>query len=149
MELISAPCGILFRVLYIGYFSKRTRKPAKFQEALLLSKTKQLSKKTIVSLCLAGRFSVVLRAGSWPDLRVRVWGYVRLFLYSGVASCVDCHPSEATVFLLKSSANTYFFFAGKPLVRQLPRAFESFSRNGSFILYSGISVFKNPRIIDK
>ena len=33
----------------------------------------------IVSLCLAGRFSVVLRAGSWQDLHYRVRGTVQLF----------------------------------------------------------------------
>ena len=43
---------------------------------------------TIVSLCLAGRFSVVLRAGSWQDLHYRVWGSVRLFLCSDAASYV-------------------------------------------------------------
>ena len=88
------------------------------------------------------------RAGSWPDLHIRVWGIVRLFLWNET-SCVERYPSEATVFLLSSSSSTCFIFAGKPLVRQQPRAVESFSRNGSLTLCSGISVFKYPRIIDK
>ena len=57
--------------------------------------------------------------------------------------------TNGRLFLLNSSPSTFFFIAGSPLVRQMPRAVESFSRNGSFILCSGISVFKNPRIIDK
>ena len=89
------------------------------------------------------------RAGSWPDLHIRVWGIVRLFLCRNETSCENCHPSEATVFLLSSSSSAYFSIAGNPLVRQLPRAFEPFSRNGSLTLCSGFSVFQYPRIPDK
>jgi len=41
-----------------------------------------------MSSCLAGRFSVVLVAGSWSDLHMHAWGIVRLFLWSDLASCV-------------------------------------------------------------
>jgi len=75
-------------------------------------------------------------------------GNVRLFLCLD-ASCESCYPSEATVFPLQSSSSVCLFSAGNPLVRQTPHAFDSFSRNGSFNLRSGIVVFKNPGIIDK
>ena len=61
------------------------------------------------------------------------------FYCSNVASCVDRHPSEGTVYMLSSSSSS---FAGKPLVRQLPRAIEPFSQNGDIILRSEIFVFK-------
>ena len=55
--------------------------------ALLLLGLKYQHRK-IVSSCLAGRFSVVLRAGSWPDLHHRVWRSVRLFLCLEILSYV-------------------------------------------------------------
>ena len=39
----------------------------------------EIPARTIVSSFLAGRFSVVLGAGSWSDLHLRARGYVRLF----------------------------------------------------------------------
>lgn len=65
---------------------------------------------TIVSLCLAGRFSVVLRAGSWQDLHYRVWGSVRLFLCLDVAPCARMilfpRGRHASVRLSPQSSNS-------------------------------------------
>ena len=81
MEPISVYTEARFQVHCIGYFSKRNRKPAKFEKiALLLLESKCLHRK-IVSSCLAGRFLVRFRSGSGRTYTSRM-GIVRLFLCS-------------------------------------------------------------------
>ena len=148
MDSASAASGIGIQSSLHWYFQQKAMKTGQvFKNAFANRYEKQAQEDCIFVFCWA--LLCVLLAGSWPDLHCHVWGYVRLFLCPGVASCVERYPSEATVFLLRSSSSSYFFIAGNPLVRQLPRAVKSFSRNGSLSLCSGISVFKNPRIVDK
>ena len=59
-----------FRVLYIGYFSKKHVKTRQVLRTLLLIGMKY-QQGTIVSMCLAcWTFLCVLLAGSWRDLHV-------------------------------------------------------------------------------
>ena len=104
MEPISVYTEARFQVHCIGYFSKRNRKPAKFEKiALLLLESKCLHRK-IVSSCLAGRFLVVLGAGSWQDLRFRVQGGVRLFFCSDVALC-EVNSSSKSAHVQKNETS--------------------------------------------
>ena len=80
-----------------------------------------------MSLCLAGRLSIVSWAGSWPDLHTRVWGSVRLFLCLGVASCAgSLFPQGHPMLLLDSSSTLHSLSSGRPNVRR-----------GSICLYQG------------
>ena len=81
-----------------------------------------------MSLCLAGRFSVVSRAGSWPDLHLHARGTVRLFLCLGVASCVGSlnPPRGHPMLLLDSSSTLHSLSSGR-----------QYFRRGSICLYQG------------
>ena len=60
----------------------------------------EIPARTIVSSYLAGRFSVVLGAGSWSDLHLHVWGCVRLFCLFPTVS------DRKYIFSLKVDAET-------------------------------------------
>ena len=70
----------------------------------------------IVSLCLAGRFSVVLRAGSWQDLHYRVWGSVRLFCAQTPPRTQDHKLPEVPMLLYDCFIG--HFLVGFPSIRQ-------------------------------
>ena len=102
------PAEARFQAHFNGYFSKRTHKPAKLKTSLLLKKMRNTQQGTIVSLCLAGRFSIVLVAGSWLDLHVHAWGTVRLFLSLDIASCIGSLIAEVVMLLSVCPASHCF-----------------------------------------
>ena len=96
-----------------------------------------------MSLCLAGRFFVVSVAGSWPDLLGHAWEASGFFYVQTLPRAQIVIPSEATMLpSVRPVKHHQLNPAGNQIIRQLPRAFESFSRNGSIILRSGLSVFE-------
>ena len=88
---------------YIGYFSKRKRESAKFQKYALLLPDIEIPARTIVSSCLAGRFSVVLGAGSWRNPRFHARGCVRLFFVFPPPSDIFSKSDTETVRYDKKS----------------------------------------------
>lgn len=113
MELFSATAEYDSK-LFTSVISAKVYENRPSSSTSLLPMRRNIPARTIVSLCLAGRLSIVSWAGSWPDLHTRVWGSVRLFctlvsgqfifsdvrhLKPGVASCVEHYPHEATMVL--------------------------------------------------
>ena len=149
LDLVSAASGSKIQSsLHLVISAKECVNRPSFNSSFALEKEiTQQEDHSVSASCWA--FLCRSRAGSWPDLHIRVWGIVRLFLCRNETSCENCHPSEATVFLLSSSSSSYLLIAGNSFVRQLPRAIAFHSRNGRLSLCSGISVFKNPRINEK
>lgn len=69
-----------------------------------------------MSICLAGRFPVVLGAGSWSDLHVHAWGGVRLF-------CLDAPRKQISIFKVAMLTfdqyeSLLFSQVGNPFVRR-------------------------------
>ena len=80
----------------------------------------------IVSLCLAGRFSVVLRAGSWQDLHYRVRGIVQLFcVWTRLVRKNDTHTPRGRYVPVRLSPQSSFLLSRKSTH---PAAFVIFPR---------------------
>ena len=80
LESVAGPPAAVSELLTSVISAKNICKPAKFQT---LFATKIIQQRSIVSSHLAGRFSIVLVAGSWRDPQMYAWGIVRLFFMSG------------------------------------------------------------------
>ena len=76
------PAASGFQAHFIGYFSRKTHVNPPSFPFFALNRNKPA--KTFVSSCLAGRFSIVFRAGSWRDLHVLRMGNRPAFLCSDI-----------------------------------------------------------------
>ena len=79
--------GILLPSSFSAVFHQKSMKTDQVLLLILLIPCTKYQQEHCVSVS-AGRFSVVTESGSWSDLHTRVWGSVRLFYSSDIASCV-------------------------------------------------------------
>ena len=132
-------------------FQQKCMKTDQVWKIFLLSNMK-CQQGTIVSLCLAGRFSVRSVAGSWSDLHACVWGTSGFFCVLAIPRAWSVIPFEAWMSICPINYHM-LSFAGNLLIRQMARALDQhslfLSRNGGLTSHSGIFVFKYPRIVDK
>ena len=70
-ETDAASGGFRFRALFIGYFSKRNRKPAKFQTCSFAPEFEIYQQGSLCLHVLLGVFLFISGAGSWLDLHRR------------------------------------------------------------------------------
>ena len=78
------PYEIRFSCSFYRLFQQKTSVNPPSFNLTFCSRRRNIPARTNVSLCLAGRFSCVSRAGSWRDLQMCARGCVRLFCVQSV-----------------------------------------------------------------
>lgn len=100
-------------------------------------------------------FGLVLKKVKLKNALFHYFIFALFFTITTMSTCFFLNLKSITIddikerFIFESFRGSLFIFTGNPSIRQLPRAVESFSRNGSFTICSRISFFKYTRITDK